>query len=313
MKVWLVGAGNQAAAYAKILIHLGVPFIVIGRGQASAIDFKQKTGKLVRTGGVGEALRKLGPPHTAIVAATADQLYYVASSLTKAGTKRILLEKPGALNMKDIKWLHRLSRKHKNRICIGYNRRFYASTRQARRQIHEDRGVTSCVFELTEWARSIKSWSASKEIKNALFLANSSHVADLAFYLCGKPDEWKGWVDGNLPWHKRSARFCGGGITDRGALFSYYADWEAPGRWGVEICTRQNRYIFRPLEKLFIQPRDSNCVREVRLASNYDKKFKPGLYLQTKAFLHDDFSELCSLEEQVKLVAIYSKMAGYKS
>jgi hypothetical protein len=51
----------------------------------------------------------------------------------------------------------------------------------------------------------------------------------------------------------------------------------------------------------------------VRLASNYDKKFKPGLYLQTKAFLHDDFSELCSLEEQVKLVAIYSKMAGYKS
>lgn len=313
MKVWLVGAGNQAAAYAKVLNHLAVPFNVIGRGQVSALHFKRKTGKPAYLGGVGKALKELDPPHTAIVATTVDQLFHIAGSLTKAGTKRILLEKPGALNLNEITRLHRLSQKHKNDICIGYNRRFYASTQQARQQIHKDGGVTSCVFELTEWAQSIRSWSASKEIKNALFLANSSHVADLAFYLCGKPDDWQGWVDGGLSWHKRSARFCGGGITERGALFSYHADWEAPGRWGVEICTRRKRYILRPLEKLFIQTRGANCVREARLATNYDEKFKAGLYLQTKAFLQSDFRELCSLEEQVKMMAIYSKMAGYKN
>lgn len=312
MKVWLVGAGNQAAAFTKVLNHLGVSFDVIGRGQVSALLFKRKTGKPAYLGGVEKALKELGAPHTAIVAATIDQLSCIASCLTKAGTKRILLEKPGALNLSEITKLHRLSRKHKNEICIGYNRRFYASTQQARQQIHEDGGVTSCVFELTEYAQSIRSWAASKKIKNALFLANSSHVADLSFYLCGKPDDWKGWVDGSLPWHKRSARFCGGGITERGALFSYHADWEAPGRWGVEICTRRKRYILQPLEKLFIQTRGSNCVHEARLATNYDEKFKAGLYLQTKAFLHNDFRELCSLEEQVKMMAIYSKMAGYK-
>ena len=40
-----------------------------------------------------------------------------------------------------------------------------------------------------------------------------------------------------LDWHSSSSQFCGSGITDKGALFSYSADWESPGRWGIEIKT----------------------------------------------------------------------------
>ena len=29
-----------------------------------------------------------------------------------------------------------------------------------------------------------------------------------------------------VAWHPAASRFCGAGITDRGALFSYLADWE---------------------------------------------------------------------------------------
>ena len=42
--IWIVGAGNIAIEYAKILKALGRDFIVIGRGEASAVKFREATG-----------------------------------------------------------------------------------------------------------------------------------------------------------------------------------------------------------------------------------------------------------------------------
>ena len=79
--------------------------------------------------------------------------------------------------------------------------------------------------------------------------------------------------------------FSGAGITDHQALFSYSANWEAPGRWGVEVLTRKHRLIFRPLEKLKIQKIDSFERLCVSIDDKLDIKYKPGIYEQTKAFL----------------------------
>ena len=42
-----------------------------------------------------------------------------------------------------------------------------------------------------------------------------------------------------------------------------------------------------------------------------DEKFKPGLYLQTKAFMENNYSNLCSIQEQNDTMLFYKKMAGY--
>lgn len=44
-------------------------------------------------------------------------------------------------------------------------------------------------------------------------------------------------IKGQLTWHKDGCIYTGAGIATSGALFSYQANWAAPGRWSVEIIT----------------------------------------------------------------------------
>ena len=93
--LWLIGASQMAKDYANVLKELDVHFKVIGRGEGSAKGFESALDVPVQTGGVETALQNEAPPETAIVAVGVDQLSSVARKLIQAGTKRILLEKPG--------------------------------------------------------------------------------------------------------------------------------------------------------------------------------------------------------------------------
>ncbi len=311
MCLWLIGAGPHAREYAKVLMHMHLPFEVIGRGEVSAIEFQLSLGKSVSTRGLEVELALHGAPEQAIVASSFDQLSSVASTLIRAGTRHILLEKPAALNLNDIQALNQLAEDKGVQIWVAYNRRFYASTTLARELIVEDGGATSCTFEFTEWSHTIEPMPLPAITKAAWMISNSSHVADLAFHLCGVPLEWQAWQSGEMTWHPAAARFCGAGVTDKGILFSYHADWDAPGRWGVEVLTRKRRFIFRPMETLQISHIASTKVEPVVLDDSLDLNFKPGLYRQTQAFLNRKPEMFCTLADQEKMIAIYSKMAGY--
>ncbi|MDB2603316.1 Gfo/Idh/MocA family oxidoreductase [Planktomarina temperata] len=313
MNIWLVGAGPHAREYAKVLIDLEQDFEVIGRGSKSADEFQAAIGKSVSTRGLNLEIDVKGAPDFAIIAVSYHKLASVASKLIIAGTRHILLEKPGALNILEIQALNSLASEYGAKVWVAYNRRFYASTALAREMIIDDGGATSCVFELTEWAHTIDPMPLPKVTKSAWMIANSSHVADLAFHLCGKPVDWNAWQRGKISWHPAAAQFCGAGVTKSGALFSYHADWEGPGRWGVEVLTRKRRYIFKPMETLQITNLASTNLEQLKLDDILDTSFKPGLHRQTKLFLDGKTELLCSLEEQSEMISVYSKMAGYKS
>jgi len=310
--LWLVGASTIAQEYAGVLKALKKPFEVISRSENSAFSFKKATGHTVRTGGLKKNLKQNTAPQIAIVAVGIDQLANVTEDLIRSGTKRILLEKPGALNLKEINLLNRLANEKKTEVFIAYNRRFYHSVQQMKKHINDDGGALSINFEFTEWAHTIKSLQKSRDVKKHWLIGNSSHVIDLAFHLCGKPKDWKCWHLGSLDWHPASARFCGSGITDKRVMFSYLSDWQAPGRWGLELMTTKRRFILRPMEQLQIVKLGSTLVNSINLKNKIDKKFKPGLFNQTKKFLEGKNSLLCSLPEQVENIKIYYKMAGYR-
>lgn len=311
MSLWLVGAGPHAREYAKVLKHMHCSFEVVGRGEESSRAFESSIGVHVKQGGLEAILALNDPPQQAIVAVSYDQLARVATTLIRAGTKQILLEKPGALNLMEGNSLNVLAKQYDVQVWVAYNRRYYSSTILAREMIRADGGATSCTFEFTEWAHTIEPMMLPVVTKNAWMMANSSHVPDLAFYLCGLPTEWGAWRGGAMSWHPASARFCGSGITDQGVLFSYHADWEAPGRWGLDVLTLKRRYTFRPLEDLQVTQIASTEAERVPLSKSLDLDFKPGLYRQTEAFLAGDSESLCSLHDQVSMIAVYSRMAGY--
>jgi predicted dehydrogenase len=311
MSLWLIGAGPHAQAYAKVLVALDVSFEVVGRGTASAQTFETNTGKPVITGGLDNALQTHAAPTMAIIAASFEQLAETALALILAGTKKILLEKPGGITVAELARVSQSARVHGAQVWIGYSRRFYASTSLAREMIAEDGGPVSCNFEFTEWSHQIAPMPLPAEVKSAWVIANSSHVIDLAFHLCGLPREWRGWHSGSMAWHEVAARFAGAGITDKDVVFSYHADWEAPGRWSVEVLTRKRRLIFRPMEQLQVTALASVTVEKVQLDDELDTRFKPGLYRQTQAFLTQDESYFCTVEAQLLNARIYSEIAGY--
>ena len=311
--LWLVGSGTMARAYASVLQAQDVPFRVIGRSPASAESFRQATGIPVMLGGLDVALAEMPPPQQAIVAVGIDQLKSVSQDLIGAGCKRILLEKPGALHLVDLEGIESRANRHNANVWIAYNRRFYASVNKLRELVIEDGGITSAVFEFTEWAHKISYTNKVKEVMERWLLSNSSHVLDLVFSFIGLPahDQWHAWAEGSLAWHPSGARFNGAGLSEAGIPFSYYADWESSGRWGIEILTRKNKYILKPLEILQVIPKGSVKMENITLDDSLDKRFKPGIYLQCQDFLKGDDKYLCSLIDQIKAFPLYARIAAY--
>ena len=311
MSLWLIGAGPMALQYANILTAMGRPFEVVGRSEESAARFEASTGIPVRRGGITTALAGSGPPDQAIVAVGIDQLALTTSALVVGGTSRVLVEKPGGVDSAEIRALGRTVEEVGAEVSVAYNRRYYSSVAAMRKMIERDGGINSCVFEITEYSDTVIALDMPSTVKESWFLANTSHVVDLVISLCGLPDSLSSQTVGTLSWHPAAAQFVGSGLTDRGIPFSYHGDWEAPGRWGVEFCTGMRRYVLRPLEELHKVDRESTTVERVEIDDRLDREFKPGVYLQTLAFLEDDGTLACTLADHVRNCDIYDQIAGY--
>jgi len=313
LPLWLVGAGGMSVDYAKVLQALAIPFLVIGRGSASSRIFSEKAGLPAYSGGL-EVFLASSPilTETAIVAVGVEGLAETTQRLLEYGVRRILVEKPGALHQDELRRLDVIAKVHSAQVLIAYNRRMYASTIHAKRLIEQDGGVQSMNFEFTEWGHIIEGLHKADGVKSAWLLGNSTHVIDLAFYLGGKPVDMHCYTSGALEWHPSSAVFAGAGLTNRGVLFSYQANWGAPGRWSLEVLTANYRLIFRPMESLQIMKKGHVAVELVALNDNLDKTFKPGLYEQVNRFIHRETLGLCTLEEQLDHWQFYTQIAGYK-
>ncbi|MDP7258827.1 MAG: hypothetical protein QF419_05640 [Acidimicrobiales bacterium] len=311
MSLWLIGAGPMALQYAEVLTAMGRPFEVVGRSEESAARFEALTGIPVRRGGITTALAGSGPPDQAIVAVGIDQLAMATSALVFGGTRRVLVEKPAGIDSAEIRALGRTVEDVGAEVSVAYNRRYYSSVAAMRKMIEQDGGITSCVFEITEYSDTIVALDIPSTVKESWFLANTSHVVDLVISVCGPPDSLSSQTVGTLPWHPAAAQFVGSGLTERGIPFSYRGDWEAPGRWGVEICTTRRRYVLRPMEELHKVDRESPTIERVEIDDRLDREFKPGVYLQTLAFLEDDRTLACTLSDHVRNCDIYDQIAGY--
>ncbi len=312
LKTLLVGAGYMGKEYGKILNDLKIPYYVVCRSDASAHAFNEELGVMPISGGIKNAIKHIDDmPKRAIVAVNVEFLSSTVIELLNYGIKEILVEKPGGLNKSELLNVYEISKSLDAKVYIAYNRRFYSSTEKALDIISADGGVSSFNFEFTEWSFQIEKTSHPPKVKEEWLLANSTHVIDLAFFLGGFPKEMCSFTSGRLDWHSRASKYAGAGVTNQGIVFSYQANWNAPGRWAVEILTKKHRLYFRPMEELSIQNRGSVNVEKIELDNQLDIDFKPGLYKQVEAFLFKEKDErLVTIEEQINHMDFYEKIDG---
>ncbi|MFN6980444.1 MAG: Gfo/Idh/MocA family protein [Brevundimonas sp.] len=314
-QIWLIGAGRMARAYADVLKALDVVPLVVCRSAVSAERFSEETGLRTVSGGVAAALASHPAPDRAVIAIDVAELATCAASLLEAGCRHVLIEKPAGLNHGEVSRLSDIAQSRGAHVHVAYNRRFYGSVLQARQGLDEDGGAVSMTFDFTEASDAIVTIGHRPEVLDEWLLANSTHVIDTAFFLAGEPDQWTGAVDGSLQWHPRAARFAGHGRTHDGALFSYLADWDAPGRWAIEISSRFRRFILKPMEQLQIQHRGSFKVEVSAPTDDLDERFKPGIFRQVRAFLGGEGSDLLPTiaEHRDRIATIYAPMLTNRS
>lgn len=310
----LVGCGYMAGEYYKTLNGLNISPIVVGRGVEKSKSFSKKYGVPVVSGGIENSFDNIDSNiNYAIVSVGVEELYSSTMFLLDNGIKNILVEKPAGMNTKEIKLLNQKAIEKGVNVFVAYNRRFYQSTEKAIDIIKMDGGVKSFHFEFTEWESDILASIKSDKVKESILLANSTHVIDLAFFLGGFPTELSSYVAGKLDWHQNGCVYAGAGKTTSDVLFSYNANWGAPGRWSVEIMTSKHRLYFKPMEKLAIQEINSVQVNPVDMDYSIDEEYKPGLFNQVKAFIYNPMdTRLLTIGEQLEHMSIYEKIAGIR-
>jgi predicted dehydrogenase len=312
---WLLGAGNMAAEYVKVLQSLEINFLVIGRGKPRVDEMATKFNLKAIHGGLTTYNASFTGtlPEFAIVAVQDESLTAVTLELIGLGIKNILVEKPAGLNYDSVLSLAASAAKAGVRLSVAYNRRFYTSINYLKERIEAEGGITSVSFEFTEWIHTIDPNKYPAEVLSRLVVSNSSHVIDTVFHLAGRPRILHSHVSGNaVEWHPAGSVFTGSGVTEKEVPFSYSSNWGAPGRWAIEISTTQRRYYLKPLERLAVQEKGSVQVTEIEGDYSKDINFKPGLLDLNKAFFNNDTSILCSIEEHVLNFPFYEQIGGYR-
>ena len=311
--IWIIGSGNMALEYAKILKHKKKTFKVVGRGLLSSSNFTKKTGIPVVSGGIENFLsfNKLIPTY-AIVCVNINNLFDVTSKLIDHGVNKILCEKPGALKISQLKILDEKSKIKKIKLYIAYNRRFYTSVVKLKKIINKENGLKSLHFDFTEKSKKIEKLNHPSNVKSKWIIANSAHVIDTAFFLAGMPKEIITMKKGSLNWPKKSSIFSGSGNTKNSVYFSYNANWNVPGNWKIELMTNKSRLLLQPMEELKIINNDLSISKISEKKIDYDTIFKPGLFRMICLFEKNELTDFCTIEHQIKLLKLCNKIAGYK-
>ncbi|WP_054637520.1 Gfo/Idh/MocA family oxidoreductase [Thalassobacillus sp. C254] len=311
--ILLVGAGRMAIEYAKVLQKQKVPFICVGRSASTAEAFEKQTGVSPKTGGLTRFLNeKNWPPSRAIVCVNVEELCTSTLALLNYGCTNILVEKPGGLHLEEIEKVACEAQLKKANVYVAYNRRFYASTKKAKSLIEEDGGVESFHFEFTELSSRISTSPLSPKVKENWLLANSTHVIDLAFHLGGEPKKMISFSHGGTTWHPVASVFTGAGLSEKNALFSYHANWNTAGRWGIEVMTKKRHLVFRPLEQLHELKPETFSLKKIPLHDQWDQDYKPGLFSLVEAYLSSPKNKaLVSIEDQYRKTLSWYEQIKY--
>lgn len=312
----VIGAGKMGSAHLQALAAFELNSLAAWAPSERRRDTVESVGARFFHGALDAALDAFQPTHV-IVASPVETLAPISLKLISAGVRNLLVEKPVALSVVEGALLEAAVKVSGAQLYVGYNRRFYSSIQTALRLI-ADAGeeIESVSFEFNEVvSNSAGPLGHTPSVRERWLLANSLHVVDSALFPVGYPDPaLSSFIRvGELAWHPAGSIFVGSGLTVRGIPFSYNANWAAPGRWGFEWATKSARFQFRPLERLSMLRPGSFEWEVVPLVDDLDERFKPGVYLQDRAFIScaGERQRLATLDQALELLYLGNRMAAY--
>lgn len=295
----IVGAGNMAREYAKVLKALGVRFDTIGNTEEHGNEFYEwarEHGIITRVQFGGVAKNRIDDD-TAVVAVPINALYETTKALISKGVKHILVEKPGALYTVQMRAVAYLADAHGVDVRIAYNRRFLNSVQSARTIARRD-GLRRLHFCFGDDMDAVAKTGHPENVKRKWITANSSHVIDAALFI----GDGAQYIYAESTWPFRGAGY------GRDFPISYATDWTRDKRWRIDFETKAGeRYFLGPIEKLM----RFETHNESTVIAFEEGDLKPGLEAMVWSFMHDKH-DLPTAGEQLGLLQLCDRIGGYK-
>jgi len=307
-KILIIGAGWMARQYCQALTIMGIKDVaVVARKKKSSERCCDEFGYSPLHGGYKKALPKLDNYDLVIVATPIHELKSAAMFATTSGNKNILVEKPGALYSSELNnWAKEIA--HSDiKIRIAYNRHTYPNLWRLKELIKYEGSITSCHYTFTEWIHTINFNNNRPNVYERWGISNSLHVIQMAHNLIGMPKKISTYQHGSLPWHKSGVQFAGAGITNKNIIFSYHADWDSAGRWGIEIMTPKNTYRLIPLEKLYKCSKGSINWESLEVTCAYPK-VKYGVAEEIAVMLEPELEKFIPMVT-IKQASLFTRLA----
>jgi predicted dehydrogenase len=170
-----------------------------------------------------------------IIASAPGSLAELLLCATKSNNA-VLIEKPVVLESQLFDQFHDST----DRVIVGFNRRFYAAAKEAKRFVAER---SACLIQLhvpeSIMLKSDGAWDYSR-VKT-----NSTHAFDLLSFIAGGLHDLK--IDSVF----RDSKKIGAVATarsNRGDVCSIVANWNAPANFALTIDSGDERFELKPLE-----------------------------------------------------------------
>jgi len=308
--VLIIGAGWMASQYAKGLTNMNIKDVTVSsRSKEKIFQLCKEFGFKPAEDGIDPCLSSSKKFDLIIIATNVDSLLPNAKLAIEKGHSNILIEKPGSLYSE--KLLSFAKEFGSQKVRIAFNRLLYPNLLTLKHLAQEEGGITSCLFTFTEWINTIDFNKESQEVYQRWGIANSLHVISMAYDLIGMPREFSTHCFGKLDWHPTGSIFVGGGITENNIPFSYHADWNSAGRWGIEVNTNENSYRLIPLEDLYVCHKGSVTWEKVSFKIPFPN-VKQGVAEEIASMLDDTMQkQLPSLENTASFIRVAEKIFGY--
>ena len=287
----------------------------MSRSEKSARSCCEKFGFQPYHGGYEKCLLELGTFDLVIVVTPVHELKPAAMRAVECGNKNILVEKPASLYSGELFEWAKQSDDSNARIRVAYNRLVYPNLWKLKELVQSEGGITSCRYTFTELVHTINFNNNQTDVYERWGIANSLHVISMAHYLIGLPKEMQTYRFGKLEWHPSGDRFVGAGVTKGNIPFSYHADWNSAGRWGIEIMTPRCAYRLIPLEQLYRCRKGSFNWETVETASAFPD-VKQGIAEEIAIMLDrelEDSIPLVTLQKAANLTALAENIFEYSS
>lgn len=312
--VLIVGAGWMASQYAMALSHMNIKDVsIISKTKEKAIKICNEFGFQHLEEEIEKIIPNLKKVDLVILATPIHLLLPLAELFLKFGQTNILIEKPASLYPKDLLAFSKKITTQK--VRVGYNRLLYPNFHLLKNLIEKEGGISSCHFTFTEWLNAINFKNNLPDAYVRFGISNSLHLISMAVELIGFPKEISAYQSGKLDWHPSGSIFVGSGITEKDIPFSYHADWESSGRWGIEVMTKENAYRLIPLEELYVCKKNTTDWQKVPFKTAFPA-VKQGITEEIALMLNGDMEQkinLISIEKAAKLNKLAEKIFGYDS